>query len=257
MTLRLLYKNVPSGTIGTLASAITSSATSFTLSTGATSLLPTITDAGNEGIRLTLGDPAGLYETVEVTEYSADTCTIVVRAVESSLNGGAARAWAAGTPVGHLVTAGSVGNAVQKTDTPTLTEVNSGTGALPKAWSITRVWDAVKGCIKNDMTVGFGTDYAYIALGSIFGNFTIQCKIGAYATAANQSFSVALPITFPTECKMVFVSTSNDAATASGNVSWFQTRTWSTSAVSVICMTVAGSTFTTGVLKPIIIAIGR
>jgi hypothetical protein len=254
MTLRLLARNV--GTVGTLAASVTSGATTMTLSTGAGALLPT-TSWPDDVFRLTLGDPAGIYEIIEVGILTGDDLSFVVRGVESGLNGGAARAWSVGTPVAMLITAGYAGNMVQKTDAPTLTEINAGVGTLPRAWSITKVWDAVKGCIKFDMAVGFGTDYAYINLGSIFANFTIQMKLGAYATAANQSQSVAFPITFATECKGVLVSTQNDAATATGNNSWFQTRGFTTSAVSVVNLTVSGSTFTTNVLKPLIIAIGR
>ena len=84
---------------GNLLNSITNSVTSLTLTGGGGTGLPA------SGI-LTLGDPAGTHENIFYGSRSGDVLSAITRGYESSIGGGAAAAWDAGTPVYQLITAG-------------------------------------------------------------------------------------------------------------------------------------------------------
>ena len=106
----------------TLASSISSAATSITVTTGMGTMFPTIT-AGTY-FYATLTDSSNNLEIVKVTARTSDTLT-VVRAQE----GTAARAYAAADKIELRVTAAVLNNLVQLDGAQTITGVKTFSGA--------------------------------------------------------------------------------------------------------------------------------
>jgi len=108
MTVQLFSNNAST----TLASGISSSATSMSLTSGGGALFPAIADGSGNFFVVTLqhisGGAVTAYEIVQVTARSTDTLTIV-RAQE----GTTAQAWAAGDTCAMLCTAGSLSGFMQ------------------------------------------------------------------------------------------------------------------------------------------------
>jgi len=107
----------------TLASGITSVATSLTVASGKGALFPTL--SGSDVFYVTLANTAGTVEIVKVTARSTDTFTIV-----RGQDGTSAVAWNTGDKVELRVTAADLGAMVQTADLPTsaVTSAVAGTG---------------------------------------------------------------------------------------------------------------------------------
>lgn len=114
-----LFSNTASAT---LASSISTSSTSITVSTGLGALFPTVV-AGTY-FYATLTDSSNNLEIVKVTARAADILT-VVRAQE----GTAARAYAAADKIELRITAAALGNFVQLDGAQTITGVKTFSGA--------------------------------------------------------------------------------------------------------------------------------
>jgi hypothetical protein len=108
----------------TLASGITNSATSLTVSSGAGALFPPL--SGSQYFYCTLANTSGAYEIVKVTARSTDTFTIV-RAQDNST----ASAWNTGDKCELRLVAANLN------DFPKLDETNTFSGAMVSTYPIT------------------------------------------------------------------------------------------------------------------------
>lgn len=150
--------------VGTLASSVTLTASSVTLTTGHGALFPAIT--GSNYFYATLVDAANNYEIVKVTARATDVLT-VSRAQE----GTTARAFAAASKLELRVTAAGLSNLVQLDGAQTVTGVKTFSSGLA---------GALTGNVTGNVT---GNAYsANVPAGG--GSFVTSVNIGSQAVAS-------------------------------------------------------------------------
>jgi hypothetical protein len=202
---------------GNLLNSITNSVTSLTLTSGGGTGLPA------SGI-LTLGDPAGTHENIFYGSRSGDVLSAITRGYESSIGGGAAAAWGAGTPVYQLITAGLMNELV-------------------------RQFTLASAAQSSSFSIQNATGTTYI----------IKTEAGVLNSGVDGEVQVVTFATpFPTACIMAHASVQviDDAIEFIQSNMWFQLINGRTTAAKCEVTCQSAGTFRTATVKPLIIAIG-
>lgn len=191
----------------TLASSISTSSTSITVSTGMGALFPTIT-AGTY-FYATLTDSSNNLEIVKVTGRTSDSLT-VVRAQE----GTTARAYAAADKIELRITAAVLGNLVQLDGAQTITGVKTFSGAnaygTPNSITLTNA----TGLPVATGISGLGTGIATALAVNVGSAGAPVVNGGALGTPASGNLANC---TFPTVPASASVSTTNFTIEQSGS----------------------------------------
>jgi len=137
-------------------------------------------------------------ECVLITSYTDDLILTCTRGYESSIGGGAARAWTTNDYCSNIPTAGWFNNLNH--ETVSQAEAEAGIATTIRNWTAQRVRQAINACFPVTIN-SHGTAW-YLPNGYIvqFGSSTFAISTGE---AAGGDYNQTLPVSFPNNCLFV------------------------------------------------------